>query len=66
MQDHLPLLISVWPLSETIYVGIFSKVHLRSCGFSIPGSVQGKVGWISGQPGLVQIVPGHSRKVGAM
>lgn len=64
IQDHLPLLISVWPLSETIYVGIFSKFHLRSCGFSIPGTVQGKIAWMSEQLSLVQSVPAHSRKVG--
>lgn len=64
IQDHLPPLISVWPLSETIYFGIFSKVHLRSCGCSLPGSVQEKVGWISEQPGLVQKIPAHRRKVG--
>ena len=25
----------------------------RSCGFPIPGGVQGQVGWGPGQPGLV-------------
>lgn len=45
-------------------MGIASKVNLRNCGFSIPGSVQEKVGWISEKAGLVQSVLAHGRKVG--
>jgi len=36
----------------------------RSCGCSLPGRVQGQVGWSSEQPGLVENVPAHGRGVG--
>ena len=36
----------------------------RGCGYPIPGSVQGHVGWGFEQPGLVEGVPDHSRWVG--
>jgi len=36
----------------------------RSCGCSLPGSVQGQAGWSSEQPGPVEGVPAHSWRVG--
>jgi len=33
----------------------------RSCGFLLPGSVQGQVGWSSEQPDLVEGVAAHGR-----
>lgn len=36
----------------------------RSCGCSIPGSIQGEVGEDFERPDLVEDVPAHSRGVG--
>jgi len=36
----------------------------RSCGYPLPGSVQGQVGWGFEQSGLVKDVPAHGREVG--
>jgi len=36
----------------------------RSCGCTLPGSVQGQFGWGFEQPGLVEYVPGHGRCIG--
>jgi len=36
----------------------------RSSGGSIPGNIQGQVGWASEQPGVVEDVPTHCRGVG--
>jgi len=41
-----------------------AQVAQRSCGCPLPGSVQGRVGWNSEHPGLVEDVPAHSRGVG--
>jgi len=35
----------------------------RSCGFPLPGRVQGQVGWSAEHPGLVGDVPAHGRGV---
>ena len=40
------------------------QVSQRNCGCSIPGSVQGQVGWGFEQPGIVEDVPAHGRGVG--
>ena len=40
------------------------QVAQRGCGWPIPGSVQGQVGWGFEQPGLVEGVPAHGRGVG--
>jgi len=40
------------------------QVAQRSCGYPLPGSVQGQVGQGFEQPGLVQGVPAHGRGVG--
>ncbi|GAB0188844.1 hypothetical protein GRJ2_001349700 [Grus japonensis] len=45
-------------------VTYWDQVAQRSCGYPIPGSVQGRVGWGFGQPGLVEGVPARSRGVG--
>ena len=37
----------------------------RSCGFPIPGGVQGQLGWGPGQPDLVAGNPAHGRGIGA-
>ncbi|GAB0180902.1 mitochondrial enolase superfamily member 1 [Grus japonensis] len=37
---------------------------LDSCRCSLPGSVQGQVGWGFQQPGLVEDIPAHGRWVG--
>jgi len=37
------------------------QVAQRSCGYPLPGSVQGQVGWGFEQPGLVEDVPAHGR-----
>jgi len=36
----------------------------RSCGFLLPGSAQGQVGWSSEHPGLGEDVPAPGRGVG--
>jgi len=41
-----------------------AQVAQRSCGCSLPGSVQGQAGWSSEHPGLVEGVPAHSRAIG--
>jgi len=41
-----------------------AQVAQRSCGCPLPGSVQGKLGWVFEQPGLVEGVPAHSREIG--
>ena len=41
-----------------------AQVAQRSCGCPLPGSVQGRVGWSSEQPGLVEGVAAHGRGVG--
>ena len=40
-----------------------AQVAQRSCGFLLPGSVQGQVGRGFEQPGLVEGVPAHGRGV---
>jgi len=40
------------------------RLHRKSCGCLIPGSVQGQVGWGFEQPDLVESVPAHGRGVG--
>ena len=40
------------------------QVAQRSGRCSIPGNIQGQVGWGSEQPGLVEDVPAHCRAVG--
>jgi len=40
------------------------QVAQRSCGCTLPGSVQGQVEWGFEQPGLAEGVPAHSRRVG--
>jgi len=40
------------------------QVAQRSCGCPFPGSVQGKVGWGSEQPDLVENVAAHCRGLG--
>jgi len=37
------------------------QVSQRSCGCSLPGNVQGQLGWGFEQPGLVEDVPAHGR-----
>ena len=37
------------------------QVTQRSCGYPLPGSVQGKAEWSSEQYGLVEGVPAHGR-----
>ena len=44
---------------------MLEQVSPRSCGFSLPGSVQGQVGWDFEQPGLVEGVSAHGRGVGS-
>jgi len=41
-----------------------AQVAQRSCGFPLPGSAQGQVGWSSEHPGLVEDVPADGRGVG--
>ena len=41
------------------------QVAQRGCGCPIPGRVQGQVGWVFEQPGLVEGVPAHGMGVGA-
>ena len=41
-----------------------AQVAQRSWGCSLPGRVQGQVGWSSEHPGLVEDVPVHGRGVG--
>jgi len=36
----------------------------RSCGCPLPGRVQGQVGWVWEQPGLVEGVPACGRGLG--
>jgi len=43
---------------------VLEQVAKRSCGCPLPGSVQGRVGWSSEQPGLVEGVPAHGIRVG--
>jgi len=38
------------------------QVTQRSCGWPLPGSVQGQTGWGLGHPGLEEGVPAHSRR----
>jgi len=45
--------------SETL-----AQVAQRSCGFPLPGNIQGQVGWGSEQADLVEDVPDHGRRVG--
>ena len=45
--------------SETL-----EQVTQRSCGCSIPGNIQGNVGWGFEQPGQVKDAPAHGRGVG--
>jgi len=40
-----------------------AQVAQRNCACSLPGSVQGKVGWGWEYPGLVEVVPAHGREV---
>jgi len=40
------------------------QVAQRSCGCSLPGSVQGQAGWGFEKPGLVEGVPAHGKGVG--
>ena len=48
---------------------VLAQATQRSCGCSVPGGVQGQVGWGSGQPALVLNVevggPACDRGVGA-
>ena len=39
-------------------------VAQRSCGWPLPGSVQGQAGRGFEQPGLLEGVPAHGREVG--
>jgi len=39
------------------------QVAQRSCGFSLPGGVEGQVGWRFEQPGLVEDDPAHGMGV---
>lgn len=39
----------------------WNRLQKRISGLSIPGSIQGDVGWGCGQPGLVRDVPTHNR-----
>ena len=32
---------------------MLEQASQRSCGYSVPGDVQGQVGWGPGQPGLL-------------
>jgi len=41
-----------------------AQVAQRSCGWPLPGSVQGQVGWGFEWSGLVESVPAHGRAVG--
>jgi len=41
-----------------------AQVALRSCGCPLPGRVQGQAGWSSEQPGVVEGVSAHGRRVG--
>jgi len=45
--------------SETL-----AQVAQRGSGGSIPGNIQGQVGWGSEEPGLVEDVPAHCMGVG--
>jgi len=40
------------------------QVSQRSSGCSLPGGVQGQVGWGFEPPGLVEDVPAHGRGLG--
>jgi len=40
------------------------EVAQRSCGCSLPGSVQGQVGWSSEASGLVEDIPADGRGAG--
>jgi len=40
------------------------QVAQRSCGWLLPGRIQGQVGWVFQQPALVEGVPAHGRGVG--
>jgi len=40
------------------------EVAQTSCGCSLPGSVQGQVGWGFEEPGLVEGVPAYGRGLG--
>ena len=40
---------------------VLEQVALESCGFPIPGSVQGQVGWGFEQLGLEGGIPAHGR-----
>ena len=69
---HLHIVIDVpWALQEGRshrqigWIGqqqLLEHVALRSCGYAIPGSVQGQVGWSSEQPGLVEGVPAYNKR----
>jgi len=50
--------------SQQGFVKGMEQVSQRSCGCPLPGSVQGLVGWSSEQPGLVEDVTAHGRRVG--
>lgn len=43
---------------------VLGQVALKSCGFPIPGSVQGQVGWVFEQLGLEGGIPAHGRGFG--
>lgn len=43
---------------------ILAQASLRSCGFTIIGSVQGHVAWAFEQLDLVREAPAHDRKIG--
>lgn len=40
------------------------RVAQRSCGCTVPGSVQGQIRWGSKQPGPLEPVPGHGSGAG--
>jgi len=41
----------------------WNRLPRKVSGCSLPGSVQGQVGWAFEQPGLVKDVPAHFRRV---
>jgi len=43
---------------------MLAQAAQRNCGCPLPVSVQGQVGWVFEQPGLVEDVPAHGRGVG--
>ena len=65
LKKDLTAAVLVWKVSVLVGDwGMCFPLAQRSCGCTIPGVIQGQVGWGPGQPELVCGSPAHSREIG--